>query len=664
MLRHRHSLLLAVLLLAVPATAQTSDWKAQIGDDPLWASPGFDDSAWRAVPLPATWKEQGLEDLDGMAWFRGEVLLDGEARLAAAEDRLGLLLGPPAVGGYEVYAGGRLLGRSRGWPSELPFPRSEVFRVPPDAVEEGGILSLALRARRVDWASDLDPDAGLVSENLTLGFHQALQDRIRLAWTRALLSELPLIVLASLFAATALYHLLLFRRRHRAGHLFFGLISLVYSVNTLASSYWIYEVTASRGIAVRLSDLTGHLAAALAIQFLWRFFARPVSPLLRGYQLSHVALAAFIGLWPSVRPVITSSTLRSLWLLPLLVMAVMLILREARRGGSEARKIAGGVLAMIGIQGLELARQIVPLPIPLSLAGFGFAAVLLAMSVAISDRFRRIHDELDRLRLRLEDQVRDRTRALETAMEQALAASRAKSEFLANISHEIRTPMNGVLGMADLLTGTSLDRRQQEYVLAIQVSGQALLELINDILDFSRMESSELTVRRAPFVLKEVLDDSLGIIRPMAARQGLALHSSIAQGTPKALIGDRGRTRQVLLNLLTNAVKFTPQGEVSVELSARPLEAGRFEVCFAVSDTGIGIADRDLERLFIPFQQLDGSPNRRYGGAGLGLAISKRLAELLDGEIRVESAPGQGSTFHFIFVSEAAPAQAARESSR
>jgi signal transduction histidine kinase len=644
---HPRALLLAFLLLAAPAFAVAPGWKVQAGDDPGWANPGFDDSKWRTVPLPALWKEQGLEDLDGLAWFRQTLPLDEEARLAAAKDDLGLLLGAPSAGGYEVYAGGRWLGRSRGWSSELPFAAPEVFRVPREAIGEGGTLSLALRVRRVDWASDLDPDAGPVSDVLQLGFHQALQDRTRVVWTRDLLSELPLLILAALFAATALYHLLLFPRRRRAGHLLFGLLALVYSVNTFASTWWIYEVTASRSIAVRMSDMTGHLAAALAIQFLWRFFARPIHPPLRAYQLSHVALAAFIGLSPSVRPVLTSSTLRLLWLLPLLVLAAKLILRDARRGGSEARKIAGGGLVMIGIQGLELARQIIPLPIPLSLAGFGFAAVLVAMSLAISERFRRVHAELDRLRLRLEDQVRDRTRALEETMKQALAASRAKSEFLANISHEIRTPLNGVIGMADLLNTTSLDARQKEYVQILQVSGQALLELINDILDFSRIESRELTVERAPVVLKKVLGESLEIIGPMAARKGLSLRSSIAEGPPEIVIGDHGRTRQVLLNLLSNAVKFTQRGEVCVALSAHPVDGGRCEVRFAVTDTGIGITERDLERLFVPFQQLDGSPSRRYGGAGLGLAISKRLTELMGGEIRVESAPGRGSTFLF-----------------
>jgi CheY-like chemotaxis protein len=220
------------------------------------------------------------------------------------------------------------------------------------------------------------------------------------------------------------------------------------------------------------------------------------------------------------------------------------------------------------------------------------------------------------------------------------------------MSHEIRTPMSGVIGMTELLAHTSLDRSQQEYVEAIRSSGQALLTLINDILDFSKMESRQLTVESAPFGLKPLIDESLAMLAPLAADRSLALDCSIAGGTPEGLIGDRGRTRQVLLNLLGNAVKFTPQGEVRLELSARPLGENRFEVHFAVRDSGIGIAGEDLERLFTAFQQLDSSPARKHGGTGLGLAISKRLVELMGGRIWVQSSVGKGSTFHFTIVGE------------
>jgi signal transduction histidine kinase/ActR/RegA family two-component response regulator len=516
--------------------------------------------------------------------------------------------------------------------------------------------SLALLAALLICAVSI-PAAGGV---LASGDHQALQ-RTEALWNRTLLADVPFLLLAVLFVPAAAYHLLLYvQRRRETGHLWFGLLSLCFAANTFASSYWIYQLTDRYDLAVRLSDLTGHAAAVAAIQFLWTFFSRPISRPLRVYQLSHGALALFVGLWPDARLVVASQSLRSLWLLPLLVLAAALIAREAWRGDAEARTLAVGALALIATTGAGLAGQIYPglWRGPVSLAPFGFAALLVSMGYSLSNRFRRVHGELDRLRLSLEEEVRERTAALQAAKEEALAASRAKSEFLANMSHEIRTPMNGVIGTTHLLLETPLSAVQRDYVETVRASGEALLVLIDDILDFSKMESGRMAIERAPFSPRAVIEESLEMVAPLAARQGLSLSFATGEAggeAPEALVGDLARTRQVLVNLLGNAVKFTPRGGVRVELSVRPLDGGLCEAHFAVADTGIGIPGEELDRLFVAFSQLDGSLARRRGGAGLGLAISRRLVELMGGRIWAESAAGQGSTFHFTIPGEAAP---------
>ncbi|MEE8524270.1 MAG: ATP-binding protein [Thermoanaerobaculia bacterium] len=612
-------------------------WRFQPGDDRAWAAPELDDSGWPQIRVPGAWGGQGHRQV-AVAWYRLSLRLSAAA--VADDTPLGLTFGNVSTG-YEIYAGGELLGGVGGPPPDMQYDRHRTYAVPRRAVAADGTLVLAVRIWR-------DPAVGKRSGGIrqtpVFGSLQMLTERQQR-------SQMPALILTVLFLAVGLYHLQLYRRRpEQPAYLRYSALVFVTAAYTFLNSQQRFLLSDDYVALKEWDYVVKFLAPALTIEFLWSLFGVPIGRFLRLYQLASPALGIVAAVTPGLELNLAILPWWMLAILPGVAAVVVLIVRRARRGDPEARTLSFGTMVLVGafVYDLLAINNLVP---QVYFSSYGFAVFIFSMAVSLANRFARVHRQLDELRGDLELRVEQRTRELEAAKTAAEAADRAKSAFLANMSHEIRTPMNGILGVSDLLRLQELDPRAREYTEIIISSAEGLLTILDDILDFSKVEAGMLSFEAKDFDLADTVHRTVELLEPRAAAQGLGLRLDLDADLPAWVRGDPARLRQVLLNLIGNAVKFTAEGQVTVCVEPRPGEDDEVsEIRFAVADTGVGIAPEARPRLFLPFTQADTSTTRRFGGTGLGLAICKQLVEQAGGEIGVESTPGNGSTFWFTML--------------